>query len=299
MDTLAALTVFVRAAESGSFSQAARLLGMTPSAASRSVTKLERELDARLLHRSTHALALTEAGELYYQRAAQVLRDLHDARDQVSALESRPRGTLRVDASVGFGQIVLGPLLPAFLAEHRDLRVELTLRDRTIDPVAERMDVVIRVGPPRLEAVTARQLTSARLVVCGAPSYLERRGTPRSPADLARHECLGLVVRGKVLPWRFRGDDDGVVEITPRSRLACDHGALLRDAALAGSGLVRLLDIFVARELASGALRPVLDGQGSEPPTPVHALQPVHRRSSAKARAFIDFLVRRLEMRRS
>jgi DNA-binding transcriptional LysR family regulator len=293
MDTFAALTVFVRAAETGSFSAAARLLGLTPSAVSRSVTRLERELDARLLHRSTHAIALTEVGETFFRRASAVLRDLDDAREQVSALESRPRGTLRVDASVGFGQIVLGPLLPVFLAEHRDLRVELTLRDRTIDPVAERMDVVIRVGPPRLEAVTARKLTTARLVVCGAPSYFERRGVPRTPADLARHECLDLVMRGRVSPWRFQVADEPI-DVVPQGRLACDHGGLLRDAALAGAGLVRLLDLFVAPQLASGALRAVLDGQGREPPTTVHALQPSHRRSSAKARAFVDFLVARL-----
>jgi DNA-binding transcriptional LysR family regulator len=292
VDTLTALALFVRVAETRSFSEAARHLRLTPSAVSRSVARLERELDARLLHRSTHAVTLTEAGQAFYERAARVVGDFEDARQALAESQSGPSGTLRVDAPLGFGRMVLGPAVPEFLARYGDVRVELSLRDRFVDPVAESLDVLVRVGEPREASLAMRRVGVGRMVVCGAPAYLKRRGVPRTPGDLAGHECLGFLRGGAARPWVL-GQGEGAVEIAPRGRLASDNAELLRDAAVAGMGLVCLLDFMVERDLGAGALRKVLDGDAHERRN-VYALQPLHRRPSAKARAFVDFLAERL-----
>jgi DNA-binding transcriptional LysR family regulator len=293
MDTLHALALFVRVAEAQSFSEAARQHRMTPSAVSRSIARLEKSLDARLLHRSTHAVALTEAGRAFYERAARVVADFDEAKGLLGRALVAPRGTLRIDAPLGFGRMVLGPALPAFLARHREVNVEIALRDRFVDPIAEGVDVVIRVGQPKEASLAMRKVGIGRMVVCGTPSYLKRHGTPRAVSELARHECLGFLRAGRARPWVF-GIGEEARTIAPRGRVASDNAELLRDAAIAGVGLVCLLDFMVARDIASGALRTVLDGEEHERRS-VYALQPLHRRASPKVRAFVDFLMETLE----
>src|SRR5262245_29600141 len=185
MDMLGALALFVRAAESRSFSEAARHFRMTPSAVSRSIARLERELDARLLVRTTHAVTLTETGQTFYERAARIVADLADAREAVEHERRGPRGTLRVDAPLGFGRVVLRPLVPAFLARHPDLRVEMSLRVAFVDTVAEGVDVLVRVGEPTEASLSARRLGVARMVIAASPKYLKQRGRPRSVSDLS------------------------------------------------------------------------------------------------------------------
>jgi DNA-binding transcriptional LysR family regulator len=294
MDTLGAMALFVRAAEARSFSVAARQLRMTPSAVSRCVARLERELGARLLQRSTHAITLTEAGQLYYERAARVVADAQEARDAVAHAHRHPRGTLRIDAPLGVGRLVVGPLLPRFLARHPELRVELSLRDRIVDPIAEGIDVLVRVGASDEASLSSRKLGAGRMIVCGSPAYLRRRGTPRTVADLADHECLAFLrSSGRPRPWIF---GDGSLQHVPRGRVASDNAELLRDAAVAGLGLACLLEFTVTRDLAAGAVKTVLADQMREERA-VYALWPLHRQPPAKVRAFVDFLAEALTSR--
>lgn len=292
MDTLGAIQLFVRAAETRSFSETARQLRMTPSAVSRSIARLERELDVRLMLRSTHTVSLTEAGELFFERASRMVRDFDEAKEAVEHGQRGPRGTLRVDAPLGLGRLVIGPKLPRFLARYPELRVALSLRDSMVDPVADRIDVVLRIGEPKDSLLTARRLAIGQMVVCAAPAYLKRRSVPRTRADLDAHECLPFLQRESPRPWVFtRG---GEYAFTPCGRLGTDNAELLRDAAIAGLGLVCLMDFMVAAELAAGTLRRVLS---DEPlgERPLYALQPAHRQASPKARAFIDYLVEELK----
>src|SRR5215471_14098521 len=206
MDTLGALQIFVRAAETRSFSEAARQLRITPSAVSRCIARLERELDARLMHRSTHAVSLTEDGELFFERASRIVRDFAEAKEAVEPGKRGPRGTLRVDAPLGLGRLVIGPKLPKFLARYPELRVALALRDSMVDPVAGRIDVVLRIGEPKDSLLTVRRLAVGKMVICAAPAYLKRRGVPRRRGDLDAHECLPFLHGENRRPWMFVRD---------------------------------------------------------------------------------------------
>jgi DNA-binding transcriptional LysR family regulator len=289
---LAAMTLFVRAAERRSFSEAARQFRMTPSAVSRSIARLERELDARLLVRTTHAVTLTETGQTFYERAARIVADLEEAREVVEHERRGPRGTLRVDAPLGFGRVVLQPLVPEFLALHPDLRVEISLRDAFVDPVAEGVDVLVRVGEPTELSLSVRKLGVARMVIAGSPKYLKQRGRPRSVSDLPAHECLAFLRAGRPRPWIVKRGDE-TIEFAPRGRFATDNAEALLDAAVKGLGLVCLLDFLVRRDVEAGRLRTVLDDDCLES-RPFYALQPFHRHPSAKVRAFTDFLAEAL-----
>ncbi len=265
---------------------------MTPSAVSRSVARLEKELDARLLVRSTHAVTLTETGHVFYERAARIVADLAEARQAVEHERGGARGTLRVDASLGFGRTVLRPLIPEFLARHPDVRVELSLRDAFVDPVVEGVDVLVRLGEPTEASLSARKLGVGRMVIAGSPKYLKQRGTPRSVDDLAKHECLAFLRAGRPRPWLVaRGE--ATTEFAPRGRFATDNAEALRDAAVDGLGLVCLLDFMLRRDVEAGRLRVVLESESRES-RPLYAVQPCHRHPSAKVRAFVDFLVEKL-----
>jgi DNA-binding transcriptional LysR family regulator len=289
MDMLGALALFVRAAEARSFSEAARHFRMTPSAVSRSVARLEQELDVRLLVRSTHAVTLTETGQVFLERAARIVADLAEARDAIEHDRRGPRGTLRVDAPLGLGRLVLSPLVPEFLRRHPLLRLELSLRDELVDLVAEGVDVLIRVGEPREASLTVRKLGMGKMIIAGSPTYLKQRGAPKSVDDLAKHECLPFLRAGKPRPWRIKGRD-GTIELVPRGRFATGNAETLRDAAVEGLGLVCLLDFMVKRDVEAGRLCLVLEAETVEG-RPLYAVQPLHRHPSPKVRAFIDYLV--------
>src|SRR5581483_1107867 len=190
MDRLGALQAFVQVAETGSFSEAARRLRSSKSAISRQVSGLETELGARLLHRTTRSLTLTEAGRGYFERAARILADLDDADRSVSTLQAAPRGKLRVNAPMSFGFLHLAPALPDFLARYAEVEVDVIMNDRFVDLVDEGFDVAVRIGHLEDSSLVARKLAPVRRVVCASPAYLAARGTPTSPEELKAHDCL-------------------------------------------------------------------------------------------------------------
>lgn len=287
-DDLVAMAVFVRVVDARSFAAAAREMGLSKSVVSARIAKLEERLGVRLLHRTTRRLALTTEGVRFYERCARVIADADEAAELVAGSNDSPRGLLRVGAPSAFGQLHLAAPIAEFLRLYPDVRVELQLGDRVVDLVEAGLDVAIRVGR-RIEGGTLliRKLASDRAVACASASYLRRVGIPWRPQDLVHHNCLGSsLARGE--QWEFK-TSEGIIELAGTGNLTSDSTVFLREAALAGSGIALLPRWVVAGDLASGALRPVLeDFEHME--MAVYAVRPQSRLVPAKVTAFLDHL---------
>jgi DNA-binding transcriptional LysR family regulator len=292
MDRLAAIEAFVRVAECGSFSKAAERLHSSKSVVSRQVGALEADLGARLLHRTTRALTLTEAGRSYFEQASRILADLAEANASVGQLQAAPRGRLRVSAPMSFGFLHLAPAVPDFLDRYPDVEIELAMNDRYVDLVDEGFDMAVRIGKLEDSSLVARKLAPARRTVCAAPAYLQARGIPASPDDLRAHECLCYSNVGLSQEWRFVRPDGRPWPVEVRGRLHANNGDALRAAALRGFGLAVLPSFLVGHDFQSGALVSVLDAFMAQD-SAVHAVYPHARHLSPKVRAFVDFLAER------
>jgi len=216
MDAGGDMRVFVRVVERTSFSAAAAELGLTPSAVSKIVTRLENRLGAQLLHRTTRRLALSPEGEVYFARAHQIMTDIDEAEAEVARSRGAPRGRLRVNTSTGFGVHQLAPALPEFCKRYPDVDVELSITDRIVDLVADHADVAVRAGAIGDTSLIARKIADVGRVICAAPRYLAQRGIPARPADLKDHDCIVLTAPGHNR-WPFH-TANGIerVEIVPR-----------------------------------------------------------------------------------
>lgn len=286
-ENLAGIDVFVQVARTRSFSRTAGALGMTPSGVSRAIARLEGRLGARLLQRTTRSVALTDEGRAFYERCARIVADLREAEEAVAGVRQAPRGRLRVDAAMVVAELAIGPALPGFLAAHPELTVEMTIRDHPIDPVRERIDLLVRMSAGAAQGGVARRLGSFRVVTAASPDYLRRHGRPRTPADLRRHSCMSFLLDGAPIRWTFAGPR-GPAAIDVTGRMHAASGLVLRGAAVAGLGIVHLYEPFVAGDLATGALVPVLE-EHEATHAPIFAIYP-HRRLPARARVFVDFL---------
>jgi len=287
---LAEIGVFVRVVEERGFAPAARALGLTTSAVSKGIGRLETALGTRLLHRTTRRVSLTEAGATFHQRALRILAELDAAEEAVSRLQGEARGTLRVSAPMSFGERHVAPLLPDFLARHSQVRVEMSLSDRVVDLVEEGFDLAIRIGRLADSSLIARRLAPSRRVVCGAPDYFARRGVPSHPRDLAQHECLLYTYQAEP-EWPLR-DGKKEIKVAVTGRLRANNGDVIRVAALAGSGLAFLPTFLVGDDLRAGRLRAVLEDYACRE-TAVYAVQPPSKHPPAKVRAFVDFIAAR------
>jgi DNA-binding transcriptional LysR family regulator len=295
LDDLVEMRTFVGVVEGQSFSAAARSLGATTSAVSKRIAALEGKLRTQLFHRTTRTVVTTEAGQVLYERVRRVLTELADAERDVVGLGEGLRGVLRVSAPVTFGQLHVAPLVADFLLEHRELRIELTLDDRYVNVVAERFDLAIRAGRLVDSTLIARKLASDRRVVCAAPSYLERTGVPRTPSDLAAHDCMRHALHDASATWTFDGPH-GRESVVVQSSLRLNHGGAIRAAALRGLGLALLPGFTVDDDLRSGALRSVLD-EYRLPPSGIYAVMPADAHTTKKVRSLVDFLARALPPR--
>ncbi len=289
MDRMNAMHVFCQVVEAASFSEAARRLRLSKGAVSKQVAALEARLGAQLLHRTTRRLSLTEVGRIFYERSARIVREVEEAERAVHQARSAPHGLLRVNAPVSFTEVALAPALPAFLSRHPELKVELVLDDRRVDAIEGGFDVTIRIAVRLADScMIARRIAHTRIVVCAAPDYLARRGVPESPDELASHDCLVYAYRDR---WHF-GGPAGERAVAVSGPLVANNGEALRQAALAGLGLVQLPSFLVRSDLASGSLRAVLEGC-AEPRAAIFALYSPTRHLSGKVRAFVDFLCER------
>jgi DNA-binding transcriptional LysR family regulator len=290
------MEVFVRVVDSGGFSAAARALRLTPSAVSKLVARLEARLGVRLVNRSTRKLQLTPEGSAFYDRAVNVLNDL-DAAEREATGGAAPRGRLRVNSNVAFGQQYLLPILPDFLARHPEVSVDVVLTDTVVDLLAERADVAIRVGPMRESRLVARKLGESRTVVVASPAYLQKRGTPQTPDDLAAHNCIGFCFVRLVDGWPFRGRDGEVTTIPPRGNAHVSDGEISRQLVLEGLGIARLGYFHVHADIQAGRLVPILEDYN---PGDMEAVNAVYIGQGghvpARVRAFLDYLAEKVRL---
>lgn len=288
MDRLAALELFVRVVESGSFSAAARERRISQPAASKQVAALERSLGVRLLSRTTRKVTPTDEGLAYYDRAREAVQALREAAAAVRTRDAGLGGTLHVATSVGFGRVSVAPRVAAFLGQHPRLSIELHMADAYVDLVREGIDVAIRVGELRDEGLIARRIGTSERVVVAAPAYLERHGEPATPADLARHACVVYTGLATVDRWPFEAGDD-IETVQVRGNLRCTSGEGVLGAVLAGAGIACAPLWQVGPEIAARRLKRLLPRQRPVP-LPIHAVWPTSRRLSPRVKAFVDFL---------
>ncbi|MBS0241064.1 MAG: LysR family transcriptional regulator [Proteobacteria bacterium] len=290
LDRVTGMQVFVRVASLGSLSAAARAMNMSQTMATKHVAALESRLGVRLLQRTTRRLTLTEAGRNYLEAAERILIDLDEADAKAAAETVHVQGTLRLNVPVSFGIRQLAPLLARLSARHPDLSIDLGLNDRFVDLVDEGWDLAIRIGRLTQASHIAKRLAPCRTRICAAPSYLARRGTPRTVAELAAHDCLGYTLAHTVGHERWAFGRAGDVTVPVKGSLIANNGDVLVAAAIAGQGIVYQPTFLVHDAIASGALvsldldHPTVELDG------VFAIYPAGPRPSAKVRATIDFL---------
>lgn len=283
------MEIFVRAVELGSFTAVGLDYQMTPSAVSKLVARLESRLGTRLLNRSTRALQLTPEGTLFYERSLQVLAQLEDAERCVST-SAEPKGRIRVNANVPFGEHFLLPLVPQFLLHYPKVTLDLVLQDQVIDLLGERTEVAVRAGPLKDSRLVARKLGETRMMIVGAPSYLERHGTPRKPADLETHNRLGFNYSRASPGWPLQ-DKSGPVSFMPNGNARVSDGQALHRLAVGGLGLVRLAKFQVKDDIDAGRLVPVLERYNPGDAEEVHAVYIGHGGNlPSRVRVFLDFL---------
>ena len=293
MDSVAGMRIFVRVVDAGSFSAAGRQLGVAPSSVSRQISDLEYELGARLFHRTTRKLSLTEAGRLFHERAVKILVEVEEAKLAISQIGGAPSGILRLTVPASVGRLHIAPALAVFQEKFPAVQIVLSMTDRLVDLVDEGFDLAIRVGRQRDSSLIARRIGWGRRVVCGSPSYLEKAGMPKVPADLADHNCLTFRSHPGSNLWNFRGPK-GTSKVRVSGGLFADNGEALCAAAVAGLGLILVPNWLVGVEIRRGRLRQVLGKFQVVPEaSPLYAVYPHQRHLPPKVRAFVDFLVER------
>ncbi len=290
MELLAAFHAFVRVAESGSFSAVAREAGVTQPAISRQIASLEEHLGTRLVNRSTRSVALTEDGRDLLAHARAVLAAVEQAEDSVGRRHGGVSGMVRLSVPVVFGRVLIAPRLHLLLERHPELSVDLLLDDKPLDLVQDGVDVAIRVGelPPESPFI-ARRIGSFQRLVVGSASYFERRGEPRTPADLSAHDCILYDRHSGPGVWRLNGPE-GEIEVPVSGRFHTNSPEAGREAVLTGLGLAVMSAWLVRDELRQGTVRAVLK-QWKPPLVPVHAIYPSTRNLAARTRALIEFLL--------
>jgi DNA-binding transcriptional LysR family regulator len=284
------IAAFALAVETGGFSAAARQIGLTPSALSKLVSRLEDRLGSRLLHRTTRRLQLTSEGEVFYNRVRPILTALDEAESEVSQAAASPRGQLRLRCGLAFGMHQFTPAIPRFLAQYPDISLDLTISDQPAPQADDSYDLAVRFGFPDETTAVVRHICNVERVICAAPAYLERFGTPRTPDDLQRHNCLWITTLPALRRWPF-DTDEGIRVVHIDGNVVANNAETVLQLALNGVGITRLTDVIVGSALASGALVPILTDWHHVEPVPLVATYPSGRHLTAKVRAMIDFLV--------
>lgn len=291
-DPLHEMSVFVKVVSAGSLSAAARELGLSPAVVSRRLAGLEARLGARLIHRTTRRLHLTDEGASYFESCSRILAEVEEADDTASAGRVEPQGVLKVALPASFGHQHVAPLVPRFAERYPKVRLALSLSDRTVNVIDEGFDLVVRIAELEDSSLAARKLAPNRRVVCASPEYLRRHGTPRTPAELAQHNFLianwdsGLAM---TLEYKDPVGKSGEVRVT--GKYACDNWEVLREWALAGLGVALKSTWDVHRNLADGSLVALFPGYSFTTDVAIYAVYPHRRYLPAKTRVFIEFLV--------
>ena len=284
------MAFFSLLARTGSFSATALELGISKPAVSKRLALLEARLGVQLLIRTTRRSGLTPEGEIYLAHARRILADIDDMEQQVASSMAAPKGLLRVNATLGFGRSQIAPLISEFVTAQPDVQVQLQL---TVNPPLlseDVFDVCIRFGEPPDTRVIARRIAANRRLICAAPAYLERHGTPKTPGELAAHNCIGIRQGDEAYgTWHFTAGSK-IETVKVRGNLSTNDGEIAVNWALAGHGLLMRAEWDVAKYLRSGRLVQVLDNYQT-PPADIHAIYPQRHQTAARVRAFVDFLV--------
>jgi len=291
-DRLRELEVFLGVVEAGNFSAAARRMHCSPSAVSKLIERLEARTGARLLQRTTRSVSLTHEGKALALAARKVLDALVEC-ETATGDASAARGTIRVHTTLTFSEQQLAPLLPEFLERHPELRIEFLLTSEPASLVTEDVDVSIQAGAALEATRVVKRIGTTVPVLCAAPRYLQKFGTPVHPDDLARHHCLNFLPRSPRSIWHVRAGD-AAVPLAVNGRIASNSEHFLRDLACQGLGIARLADFHVARDLREGRLLPLLESFRLDEPTPILAVLPSNRHMTARLRLFLRFLEQRL-----
>ena len=294
MDRIISMRVFVRAASAGSLSAAARHLGMSPAMATKHVDALEARLGVKLFHRTTRRLSLTEAGNNYLEACQRILPEIDEAEAAAASQRVKASGLLRMNAPLSFGTRYVAPLLAEFSQRHPEVKVELGLSDAQLDLIAGNWDLAIRIGRLADSPLQTRQLGDSCMMLCAAPAYLDRRGVPRSVADLTQHNCLSYTLSAIQDREHWAFGANGETRVAINGDLLANNGDALLAAALAGQGIIYQPHFIVCAAVKRGELvelpldKPVVKLGG------IHVLYPPDRRPPAKVRVMIDYLVEML-----
>ncbi|MBO9537064.1 LysR family transcriptional regulator [Herbaspirillum sp.] len=288
MNKLREIECFIAVAELGSFVKAADALGISKAAVSRTVLDLEARLGSRLMQRTTRRLSLTEAGTLYLERCKQIVAALEEADDLLLAGAANPTGLLRINAPHTFGVLHLAPLWPVFMERHPGVALDITLSDRIVDIIDEGFDMAIRIARLSDSTLVHRKLATTKLLVCAAPAYLEKHGTPSHPYELAQHHTISYSYNASKDDWQFNGPE-GTVSVKINSRIHVNNGDSCVAAALGGAGITRQPTFMIDQYLRSGQLVPILPDY-TAPDLGIYAVYPSRSHLPPKVRAMLDFL---------
>ena len=293
MDRLQTMLVFIAVAEEAGFAAAARRLNMSPPSVTRAVGELEARLRARLLHRTTRTVRLTDAGARYLADCKRIMSEIEEADSHAAGIHAAPQGAVSLTGSILFGRIVLTPILVDLMERYRDISINTLFVDRVVGLIDEGIDIAVRIAELPDSSLAAIRVGSVRRVMCAAPDYLAARGYPQSPRDLAAHDTIDFV---NIMPrdeWVFERDGESPVFKT-RSQLRTNSADVAITAAVSGCGITRVLSYMVMPQLESGELEIVLP-DFTPPAVPVHVVHKEQGQTSGRVRAVVDYLVDRLK----
>ncbi|VAW52471.1 Transcriptional regulator, LysR family [hydrothermal vent metagenome] len=293
MDSLTDIAVFVQVVESGSFTVAAERLDISKSVVSKYVTRLEEQLGARLLNRTTRRLSLTEVGRVFYERSRAGLADIKEAKDEVSRLQSEPRGTLRINAPMSFGILHIAPALPEFLKLYPDVTVDMNLEDKKVNVIGGGFDISVRISELPDSSLVARRLAPCRHTIVATPAYLERYGTPRKPEDLLDHNIITYRYQESSLEWHFKAPDNKLTHVSVSGSMKMNNSLAIREALLGGAGITRTPTFVIGKDIQEGRLVKLFRDYEIFEMT-IFLVYPQKRYLSPKVRAFIDFMAKRI-----
>lgn len=289
MDTLSALSAFVKIVELGSFAAAADRLELSRSGLTKLIAFLEHKYDARLLNRTTRKLSLTDAGRALYERILPLLAEFDDLETALQSDVQHPRGRLRVNAPFSFGILQLAPVIARYMEQYPEVYVDLELNDRVVDLVEEGFDLAVRIGQLDDSSLVARQLAVLDVVVCASPLYLKQHGTPAHPLELRQHRCLNYTYARQGNEWLFQRDEEEV-RVKVSGMFRANNGDVLRTAALAGHGIILQPSFIIGDDIKAGRLVPLLQAWKTSYTPILYAVYPHRRFLSAKVRTFIEHL---------
>ena len=291
IDHAGEMAAFVRVVEARGFSATAPALGLTPSAVSKLVTRLETRLGVRLLQRTTRAIHLTAEGEQFFDSARRIVGEIEQLESRLTEGRGTPHGLLRVTTSLAFTTHQLAPVVSEFLARYPRIQLELLPTDRVIDMIDEGVDIAIRIGRLGDTSFMARKIGDDNRLICASPCYLSKYGTQRTPQEIVRHQCIVSRELIHLNRWAFKAGGSEVSEIEVTGPLAVSEGEAQFQLALQGVGIVRLTRLTVAQAIREGKLVSLFEAQSADSGVPIHAVYPHRRHLPSKVPAFVDFLI--------